>query len=91
MSVSLYQCEPKREETTLKNSPPRVDLHSHRRDHPWRVEEIGQSLFFIDATLPNPNTTDMQHLLEVIDQYRKALSIGSTGLSLDTVAGSGVF
>lgn len=87
MPVFLYQCEPKWEETTLKNSPSRVDLHSHRRDHPWRVEETGQSLFFIDATLPNPNTTDMQHLLEVIDQYHERLR-AALNIELDTIKGS---
>ena len=59
----------------------RLDLHSYRHTHHWRVEETAESLFFIDVALPNPNTTDMQFLLRMIDQYhqrvRAALDIGS--------------
>ncbi len=57
----------------------KLDLYAYRRAHRWRVEETGECLFFIDVALPNPNTTDMQHLLEITDQHhqrvRAALNI----------------
>ena len=45
-----------------------LDLSANRRAHRWRVEETGECLFLIDVDLPDPNTTDMQHLLEIADQ-----------------------
>ena len=63
------------EETTLK----KLDLYAYRRAHRWRAEETGECLFLIDVALPNPNTKDMQHLLELADQHhqrvRAALNI----------------
>ena len=41
-----------------------LNLHDYRNTHQWRVEETAESLFFIDVELPNPNTIDMQGLVE---------------------------
>lgn len=49
----------------------KLDLSAYRRGRSWRVEETGKSLFFIDASLPNPNTGDMRHFLEMVDQYHE--------------------
>ena len=63
------------EGTTLK----KLDLYAYRRAHRWRAEETGECLFLIDVALPNPNTKDMQHLLELADLHhqrvRAALNI----------------
>lgn len=48
-----------------------LNLSAYRRAHRWRVEETGECLFLIDVDLPDPNTTDMQHLLEIADQQHQ--------------------
>lgn len=58
-----------------------LDLHSYRQAHRWRVEETVESLFFIDIALTDPNSTDMQNLVEMTDRFhqrvRVDLDIGS--------------
>lgn len=50
-----------------------LDLSAYRRGHRWRVEETGECLFLIDVDLPDPNTTDVQHLLEIADQQHQRI------------------
>ena len=51
-----------------------IDLHGYRRAHRWRVEETGECLFLIDVALPDPNTPDLQYLVEVADQQHRRVS-----------------
>lgn len=59
----------------------KLDLHSYRQSHHWRVAETAESLFFIDTALPDPNSKHIQNLIEITDQFhqrvRTALNIGS--------------
>ena len=59
----------------------RLDLHSYRQSHHWRIVETAESLFFIDIALTDPNSEQLQNLIEMTDQchqrVRTALDIGS--------------
>ena len=50
-----------------------IDLHRYRHAHRWRVQETGECLFLIDVALPDPNTPDLQYLLEVADQQHQGV------------------
>ena len=65
----------------------KLDLYAYRRGHPWRVEETGKSLFFIDASLPDPTTADMQQFLETVDGYHERVR-AALGIESDTARDS---
>ncbi len=41
----------------------KIDLRAYRNAYRWRVEETEESVFLIDAALPDPNTEDLKWLI----------------------------
>lgn len=45
----------------------KVDMRAYRTAQRWRIEETEQTVFLIDAVLPDPNTEDTKWLIEHAD------------------------
>ena len=44
-----------------------IDMRAYRTAHHWRIEETEQTVFLIDAALPDPNNEDTKWLIEHAD------------------------